>query len=206
MLKKLFLAVISGFAPFKSTLDIGCSAGDFLIPISKSSVNSYGVDIVDFSIAWETLKNQYHNIHCQKLNLDESNLPFNDSSFDLVTMLMVLEHVFDVHHAIKEVSRVLSPDGFAVIQVPNIACITHRFDLLIGNLPCTSNTEKKDNKTEWDGQHLHYFTLSSLNNLLNQHGLQVQKILCSGKLNILRSFWTSLFGSDLIVLARKTSD
>ncbi|MBD1215175.1 MAG: class I SAM-dependent methyltransferase [Dolichospermum circinale Clear-D4] len=200
------LAVISGFSPFKSTLDIGCSAGDFIIPISKASVNSYGVDIVDFSIAWQTVKQQYNNIHCQKLNLDESNLPFNDSSFDLVTMLMVLEHVFDVHHAVKEVSRVLAPSGIAVIQVPNIGYIKNRFDLLLGNLPCTSNTEKKDNKTEWDGQHLHYFTLSSLNNLLNQHGLAVQKVLCSGKLNTLRSFWTSLLGADLIVIVRKTSD
>ncbi|MBS3029893.1 MAG: class I SAM-dependent methyltransferase [Dolichospermum sp. DET50] len=198
------LAIISAFAPFKSTLDVGCSAGDFIIPISKASVNSYGVDIVDFSIAWPTVSKQFNNIHFSKLNLDESNLPFNDSSFDLVTMMMVLEHVFDVHHAVKEVSRVLAPDGIAVIQVPNIGYIKNRFDLLLGNLPCTSNVEKKDNKTEWDGQHLHYFTLQSLNNLLNQHGLVVQRTLCSGSLNKLRSFSTSLLGADIIVFARKT--
>lgn len=200
------LAIIAAFAPFKSTLDVGCSAGDFIIPISKASVNSYGVDIVDFSTAWATVSKQFNNIHFLKLNLDESNLPFNDSSLDLVTMMMVLEHVFDVHHAVKEVSRVLVPDGIAVIQVPNIAYIKNRFDLLLGNLPCTSNTEKRDNKTEWDGQHLHYFTLQSVKDLLNQHGLVVEKILCSGKLNTIRSFWTSLLGANLIVIARKTSD
>ena len=49
------LSLIAPYAPFKSTLDIGCSAGDFIIPISKSSTVCHGVDIVDFSFAWLAL-------------------------------------------------------------------------------------------------------------------------------------------------------
>ncbi|MBR8829538.1 MAG: class I SAM-dependent methyltransferase [Gomphosphaeria aponina SAG 52.96 = DSM 107014] len=197
------LARIAKFAPFAKTLDIGCSAGDFIIPISKVSDQSYGLDIVDFSIAWQLVSSQYNNIHFQKINLDESNLPFVDTEFDLVTMLMVLEHVFDVHHAIKEVSRVLKPNGIAVIQVPNIAYLKNRLELLMGILPCTSNFEDRENKSEWDGQHLHYFTLNSLKNLLNQYNLSVIETLCSGKLNKIRSYYSSLLGADLIIVAQK---
>jgi methionine biosynthesis protein MetW len=197
-------ATLSEFAPFESVLDVGCSAGDFLIPLSKVSTHCYGVDIVEFSIAWEMLKQEY-GINCQQLNLDYSNLPFQDTSFDLVTMLMVLEHVFDVHHAIQEIARVLKADAIVVIQVPNIAYVKNRLDLLIGKLPCTSNTEKSDNQTEWDGQHLHYFTLEALSSLLNQYGLQIQKVKCSGKLGKLRSLKPSLLGADLTVFARKCS-
>ena len=197
------LSLIAPYAPFKSTLDIGCSAGDFIIPISKSSTVCHGVDIVDFSFAWSSIKEKHPNIHCQQLNLDLVDLPFEDATFDLVTMLMVLEHVFDVHHAIKELSRVLIPNGIAVIQVPNIAYAKNRIELLAGSLPCTSDITKKDNQTEWDGQHLHYFTLQSLNDLLAQHNLQVIKTSCSGKFSQLRSLWTSLLGADLIVVVRK---
>ncbi len=197
------LSLIAPYAPFKSSLDIGCSAGDFIIPISKSSKISHGVDIVDFFFAWSLIQEKYHNIHCSQLNLDLVDLPFEDQTFDLVTMLMVLEHVFDVHHAIKELSRVLILNGITVIQVPNIAYVKNRIELFTGSLPCTSDTTKRDNQTEWDGQHLRYFTLQSLKNLLAQHNLEVIKICCSGKFSQFRSLWTSLLGADLIVVAKK---
>lgn len=196
------LAMLAEFAPFNSVLDIGCSTGDFLIPLSRVSTSCYGVDIVEFSAAWELMKTEYH-IDCQQLNLDHQHLPFADKSLDIVTMLAVLEHVFDVHHVIKEIARVLQPNGVTVIQVPNIAYIKHRLDLLVGKLPCTSNTATRNNCTEWDGQHLHYFTLETLSRLLEQYGLQVKKVTCSGKLAKLRLLRPSLLGGDLIVFARK---
>lgn len=197
------LANIAKFAPFHSVLDIGCGTGEFLIPLSQASKSSYGVDIVEFSLAWQFLKSEY-GITCQHLNLDYAGLPFEDASFDLVTMMMVLEHVFNVHHAVQEISRVLQVNGIVVLQVPNIAYIKHRIALLMGKLPCTANIQNLNNHTEWDGQHLHYFTLETLANLLNQYGLQVIKVKTSGKLAQLRGLWTSLLGADLIVFARKT--
>ncbi|AFY34228.1 class I SAM-dependent methyltransferase [Calothrix sp. PCC 7507] len=198
------LATLAEFAPFQSVLDIGCSTGDFLIPLSRVSTYTYGVDIIEFSIAWELMKREYQ-IYCQQLNLDDNDLPFADASFDVVTMLAVLEHVFDVHHAIKEIARVLKPNGVTVIQVPNIAYIKHRLDLLSGRLPCTSNVEKRDNSTEWDGQHLHYFTLGTLSKLLNQYGLQVQKVRCSGKFAKLRWLVPDILAGDLTVFASKSA-
>jgi ubiquinone/menaquinone biosynthesis C-methylase UbiE len=196
------LSAAAPFAPFQAALDIGCSAGDFLIPLSKASTQAYGVDIVDFSSAWNLLHQQY-GIHFQKLNLDQAPLPFQDESFDIITMLMVLEHVFDVHHAIQEVIRVLRPGGLTIIQVPNIGYIRHRLDLLRGKLPCTSNVDKRDNRTEWDGQHLHYFTHTTLNELLKQYHLEPKRTVCSGKLARFRAFYPALLGSDLIVIAQK---
>jgi SAM-dependent methyltransferase len=47
-------------------------------------------------------------------------IPFPDGAFDFVLASHVLEHIADEQGALREVSRVLAPDGFAVLQVPII--------------------------------------------------------------------------------------
>lgn len=45
-------------------------------------------------------------------------LPFAAGSFDVVLCYHVLEHVYNDGLAMQEISRVLSPGGFALVQVP----------------------------------------------------------------------------------------
>lgn len=189
-------------APFRRTLDIGCSAGDFILPIRGMSQECHGVDIVAFPGAWDVLKEAY-GIQCQTHDFDKSDLPFQDSHFSAVTMIMVLEHVFNVEHAVSEISRVLEPGGVAVVQVPNIAYLKHRIDLLLGRLPVTANTANREFIDSWDGQHLHNYTLDSLKMVFFRNGLKIEQCRCFGWKSKWRSLWPSLLGADLTVLARK---
>jgi ubiquinone/menaquinone biosynthesis C-methylase UbiE len=50
---------------------------------------------------------------------DATNLPFDNESFDVVTMFDVIEHVPDHQKAISEALRVLKPKGFLLISTPN---------------------------------------------------------------------------------------
>ncbi len=50
---------------------------------------------------------------------DVTALPFNDHSFDAVTMFDVLEHIPDHEKAVSEALRVLRPGGFILISTPN---------------------------------------------------------------------------------------
>jgi len=50
------------------------------------------------------------------INIEE--IPFEDGSFDIVVANHVLEHVDNDIKAMKEVFRVLKPDGWALLQVP----------------------------------------------------------------------------------------
>jgi SAM-dependent methyltransferase len=45
-------------------------------------------------------------------------MPFPDSSFDVVIANHVLEHVADDQQAVREIFRVLTPGGRAVLQTP----------------------------------------------------------------------------------------
>ena len=52
----------------------------------------------------------------QKINIE--NIPYNNETFDLVIANHVLEHVQDNILAIKEIYRILKPNGYAVLQTP----------------------------------------------------------------------------------------
>jgi SAM-dependent methyltransferase len=52
------------------------------------------------------------------MRMDLLDLLFRDNVFDCILCSHVLEHVTDDYRAMREMRRVLKPDGFAVIQVP----------------------------------------------------------------------------------------
>lgn len=52
--------------------------------------------------------------------LDGSHLPFATSSFDLVVVIDLLEHVDDDRALLEEVARCLRPGGHAVVNVPRL--------------------------------------------------------------------------------------
>jgi SAM-dependent methyltransferase len=93
-------------------LDIGCGTGANLQMLSRFGV-AEGVDVsvaaLDFCRARGLAK--------VKQGAAES-LPYGDASFDLVTGLDVVEHLDDDIAGLREMRRVLRPDGRAVLFVP----------------------------------------------------------------------------------------
>ena len=53
-----------------------------------------------------------------KVKMDIHQIPFDASTFDVVLCNHVLEHVRDDIQAMREISRVLKPGGFSILQVP----------------------------------------------------------------------------------------
>jgi ubiquinone/menaquinone biosynthesis C-methylase UbiE len=50
-------------------------------------------------------------------NVDMRNLPFDDASYDFVFASIVLDYIRDDEKAIKEIRRVLKPNGIAILPV-----------------------------------------------------------------------------------------
>jgi SAM-dependent methyltransferase len=63
--------------------------------------------------------------------MQADDLQFKDGSVDLITMVRVLHHLPDPSPEFREVARVLSPEGFAVIEVANYAHIRNRVKHLV---------------------------------------------------------------------------
>jgi SAM-dependent methyltransferase len=113
-------------------LDIGCWNGYLLERIREAGLYQelYGVDIVPEGI--ETVRAK--GFQAQVVDLNRDPLPFPDEYFDGVTLLAVLEHIFDPYAVIREVHRVLRPGGELVIDVPNVASFTNRIRHFIGTV------------------------------------------------------------------------
>lgn len=57
-------------------------------------------------------------------NVDLTNLPFADDTYDCIFASHVLEHIKEDRKALSEIRRVLKPGGLAVLPVPLIAEVT----------------------------------------------------------------------------------
>jgi predicted SAM-dependent methyltransferase len=58
------------------------------------------------------------NSHRAMEKIDMTNIPYSDDSFSIILCSHVLEHIPEDLKAMKELKRVLTRDGWAILQVP----------------------------------------------------------------------------------------
>lgn len=100
---------------FSSYLDFGCGDGSQTSYLSQSmnisNSNSFGIDIHD---------NEYHSNFINLNYSDFNSIPLPSGSIDFVSSFMVLHHVQDLFHSVKEIHRVLSVNGVLFIRETDI--------------------------------------------------------------------------------------
>jgi SAM-dependent methyltransferase len=100
-------------------LDIGCGTGANLSLLTQEVGKEGRVVALDYSpLALQFARDHLGDLPVSLLRGDATNLPFEDESFDLVTMLDVLEHVEQDEAAVREIHRVLKPGGAFILSVP----------------------------------------------------------------------------------------
>lgn len=99
-------------------LDVGVGTGRLILPFVEKGFDTYGIDISEkmLEIIWNKI-GFLSNLHLEKANA--KNLPFQDNFFDFVTSYRVVIHIPDYENVIKEVFRVLKPNGYAIIEFNN---------------------------------------------------------------------------------------
>ena len=91
-------------------LDIGAGVGDFLQVAKNDGWQTIGIEPSDKA---KTIAKSKGVSFVEDLSKLENN------SFDIITMWHVLEHVPDLENQIKELKRLLKPNGTVIIAVPN---------------------------------------------------------------------------------------
>jgi ubiquinone/menaquinone biosynthesis C-methylase UbiE len=94
-------------------LDYGCYDGHFIKTVRQhKDVDFVGVDKNTRIIS--------ENPYKLKLIHITDELPFDDESFDCVTLIDVLEHIYDQDFVLREINRVLKTDGVLIVTVPQM--------------------------------------------------------------------------------------
>jgi ubiquinone/menaquinone biosynthesis C-methylase UbiE len=127
-------------------LDIGCGHSATLLRTLSNHIGE-GVGI-DYKVSTESLA----NISIIQARID-SKLPFADRSFDIVTMLAVLEHIEDDASIIAEVHRVLKSGGRLILTVPSVWA-KPVLEFLAFRLGIVSRSEILDHKRYYTRQKL----------------------------------------------------
>jgi ubiquinone/menaquinone biosynthesis C-methylase UbiE len=104
-------------------LDVGSGIGDYVIAARKLGIEAYGIEPDQIGVgSMET------SLSIARDRADDpgwfyegvgESLPFDDSSFDLITMNQVLEHVQNVRQVLMEALRVLKSGGILLFNSPN---------------------------------------------------------------------------------------
>jgi SAM-dependent methyltransferase len=127
-------------------LDYGSGLGYFLDAASKKGFTSYGIETSKFGVEYS---NEHYNFNT--IQYSGLPLPFKDNFFEAISIWHVLEHIEEPIELLKEFKRILKPNGYLIIEVPNLNGI---LSVIRGKkkLPLI--------------EHLFHYTPSTLNSLL----------------------------------------
>jgi 2-polyprenyl-6-hydroxyphenyl methylase/3-demethylubiquinone-9 3-methyltransferase len=103
------IAILNAHFKKPKILDVGCGGG-FL----SNALGSVGFDVTGIDISKESLEAAKSFDSSKSVSYiygDAYKLPFPDSSFEAVTCMDFLEHVDKPEQVLKEISRVLKPNG-----------------------------------------------------------------------------------------------
>ncbi len=135
------------------------------------------------------------------VNLDE-DWPWPDGAFDVAIAMMVFEHLFDPFHTFAELARILAPGGQAFVNLPNVASLRCRLQLLAGRMPVTSTVDWFQRR-EWDGGHLHLFTIDLVRRVAELNGLRIAALYPVGRLVAVKRLWPGLLCHEISFVLEK---
>ncbi|MGQ0645558.1 MAG: class I SAM-dependent methyltransferase, partial [Elusimicrobiota bacterium] len=140
-------------------LDIGCGPGTFIGSL-EPPVSSLGIDISSAQIAYA--RSAYGSEGRDFLCVEPGPLPLEDASFDVVTMIELIEHLpqKEIVVLLKETQRVLRPGGRLLLSTPNYASLWPLLEAAVNRL----------GEVSYADQHLTRFYRGSLANRLEEAG------------------------------------
>jgi ubiquinone/menaquinone biosynthesis C-methylase UbiE len=148
-LKKIF----SKLTRQSKVLDIGCGTGAIMEQMRKQAGkhNVHGLDYEQSALDF-CKKRGLHNLK----QGDAHKLPYQENSFDMITMFDVLEHLQDDKKVVQQLRKVLKKEGKLVLTVPAFQFLWTDHDISL--------------------HHYRRYTKEHLKRVLEEQGFKVEKM------------------------------
>jgi len=156
---------ITGLSGNSRILDIGCNDGSFLETLKQQGYENIS-GIEPTKDASQKALDKGLNVHYGFFGKETATNIFNKNYFDVITTRQVLEHISNLDDFLEGVNFVLKDDGYFVIEIPDSEWNLDYLDYAL-----------------WE-EHVNYFTLATLKQLLRKHSFEVihhESTLFSGK-------------------------
>jgi SAM-dependent methyltransferase len=96
-------------------LDVSCGRGMLLDVASQEGLHVAGVEVSPWAAEAAAMRVPNAGI----VVADAEQLPYPDNTFNYLTNIGSIEHYFHPSRAVREMARVLHPDGLALVLLPN---------------------------------------------------------------------------------------
>lgn len=157
---KLRVNFIKKYIKKGKLFDAGTGWGHFLHTAKRCGYETNGIEISKLMHLYAT-----QDLKLDVMNGDFFKEPLQKNYYDIVTMWDVLEHLDYPIAAIKRSLEILKPNGFLVLQVPQI-------DSFIAK-------RKKEKWSMMSIEHVNYFSKKTIKKVLDDNGFDVIKIKSS---------------------------
>lgn len=112
--RKIVKYLISTGRNFYNIVDLASGTGDLTIELLKLEPKKiYAVDISKKML--EIQKGKVNDKRLELIQAEAANMPFDDSSIDLVTIGFGIRNFEDLEISLKEIKRVLKNDGYLIV-------------------------------------------------------------------------------------------
>jgi len=160
-------------------LDVGGGDGSFALLLHEHGFRR--VEVVDISPV-AVQKARSRGISAHLLDIRRLPLPFEDCAFATVTILDVLEHLYNPLPLLRDCSRI---GHHVVLSVPNFTYWRERLSMLLGHIPFECKPER--------GGHIFWFNFRVLSEMLNKADLEAEEVFFITPTRILpKSLWSRL--------------
>lgn len=152
----------------KVVLELGASTGYLSEVMTKQfGCSVYGVEIDP--IAAEEARPKCADIKIADLDVSDVTTMFPDKQFDVALCADVLEHLRNPERTLKQVRKLLKPDGYIIASIPNISHGSIQLALLSGRFPYRS-------MGLLDETHVKFFTRQLVEEVFDQAGFKIDSV------------------------------
>ena len=151
-------------------LDVGCGRGEVVRAAQERGWQAEGCDL---SAEFVQYAREVNGVEAHAATLEQMRYP--DASFDVVTLVEVIEHLYEPAETVRELSRVVKPGGLVYLSTPNEESIYQS----LGNLYYKARGRDwvVNLCPTWNLYHIHGFSPRLLRRVLEGNDFAVEELV-----------------------------
>mgnify|MGYP001583979719 CR=1 FL=1 len=175
----------------KKILDLGCGRGEFLTAMKSKGYDIIGVEPDPYKDEAIERNKKDNGVEVEVLKVPGEAMPFQSETFDFIYCNDVLEHCKNPHQLLREIYRVLKPEGQMYLTVINRfglrdphfhlnflnwipRWLGERYIILRGKSKIPIPGRIKESRYKLSD--MHYFTFSGFKKIAQEFGFEVKDL------------------------------